>query len=59
MREKGATRFHVRERVNAIGMYLGAQEGILPGAHFDIVLPGDGIAHGGAGKASRGWNGFV
>jgi hypothetical protein len=39
--------------VNPIGMYLGAQESILPGSHIDVVLPGDGIAHGGAGGVGR------
>lgn len=39
--------------VNPIGMYLGSQESILPGSHIDIVLPGDGIAHGGAGGAGK------
>ena len=36
--------------VNPIGKYLVAQESILPGAHFDIVLPGAGLGPtGGAG----------
>jgi hypothetical protein len=35
--------------VNPIGMYLGAQESVLPAAHFDIVLPGAGLPTGGAG----------
>ncbi|MBI2217613.1 MAG: hypothetical protein HYU51_09980 [Candidatus Rokubacteria bacterium] len=36
--------------VNPIGMYLGAQDSVLPGAHFDIVLPGAGNGPtGGAG----------
>ncbi len=35
--------------VNPIGMYLGGQESVLPAGHFDIVLPGAGVAHGGAG----------
>jgi hypothetical protein len=39
--------------VNPIGMYLGAQDSVLPGSHYDIVLPGDGIAHGGAGGAGK------
>jgi hypothetical protein len=52
----GDANFEIGSRalgVNPIGMYLGAQESILPGAHFDIVLPGDGIAHGGAGGAGK------
>jgi len=39
--------------VNPIGMYLGAQESVTPSAHFDVVLPGDGIAHGGAGGVGK------
>ncbi len=39
--------------VNPIGMYLGSQESVLPAAHFDIVLPGAGIAHGGAGGVNQ------
>jgi hypothetical protein len=35
--------------VNPIGMYLGAQDSLLPAAHFDIVLPGAGSPTGGAG----------
>ncbi|MBF8257882.1 MAG: hypothetical protein HW377_256, partial [Actinobacteria bacterium] len=40
--------------VNPIGMYLGAQESVLPGAHFDIVLPGAGLGPtGGAGGVGQ------
>jgi len=38
---------------NPIGMYLGAQESVSPFAHFDIVLPGDGVAQGGAGGVGK------
>jgi manganese oxidase len=52
----GAANFEPGSRaigVNPIGMYLGAQESVLPASHFDIVLPGDGIAHGGAGGLGK------
>jgi hypothetical protein len=52
----GTAPFEVGSRaigVNPIGMYMGAQESVLPGAHFDIVLPGNGTAHGGAGGRAR------
>ncbi|MBI4293289.1 MAG: hypothetical protein HY661_17580 [Betaproteobacteria bacterium] len=39
--------------VNPIGMYLGSQESLDPAAHFDIVLPGDGTAQGGAGGVGK------
>ncbi|MBI5342004.1 MAG: hypothetical protein HZB63_01525 [Deltaproteobacteria bacterium] len=49
----GAASFEPGSRaigVNPIGMYLGGQESILPGSHFDIVLPGAGLGPtGGAG----------
>jgi hypothetical protein len=49
----GAANFEPGSRaigVNPIGMYLGGQESVLPGAHFDIVLPGNGLGPtGGAG----------
>jgi hypothetical protein len=40
--------------LNPIGMYLGGQESVLPGAHFDIVLPGEGLGPtGGAGGVEK------
>jgi hypothetical protein len=40
--------------VNPIGMYLGSQESVLPAAHFDIVLPGEGNGPtGGAGGVNK------
>jgi hypothetical protein len=53
----GATTFEPGSRaigVNPIGKYLGGQESILPGAHFDIVLPGAGLGPtGGAGGVGK------
>jgi hypothetical protein len=53
----GAANFEIGSRaigVNPIGKYLGAQESILPAAHFDIVLPGDGLGPtGGAGGVHK------
>jgi hypothetical protein len=39
--------------VNPIGSYTGAQESVVPTGHFEVVLPGDGIAHGGAGGVNK------
>jgi hypothetical protein len=52
----GAPNFELGSRaigVNPIGMYLGAQESVLPTAHFDVILPGSGSAIGGAGGVGR------
>jgi len=39
--------------VNPIGMYLGAQESVLPAGHFTVVLPGAGSPNGGAGGVGQ------
>jgi hypothetical protein len=39
--------------VNPVGSYTGAQESVIPAAHFDLVLPGAGSPTGGAGGVGR------
>ena len=53
----GAATFELGSRVigvNPIGMYEGARESVVPGNHFTILLPGDGLGPtGGAGGVAK------